>query len=160
MLARAFLVPLRTGQRRPCAVHVYLPCRQPLSQLAVPRLHALTPRPHTLRETLHTSSMNLRSITITCECGGRYEIIRSASRTRQRLVFDFAICPCCLKPRLTSVWFPGDRDNRCDHCGIPFRLSTFKAAFEGARLCNTCHVTAWRLAKRRALANVISHGGS
>ena len=94
--------------------------------------------------------MNLKAITVACDCGHRYTVPASQSIRRQAQILDFAICPRCLAPRIPFVWKTGDLDNRCTHCGVPFRI----CATNGAGLCKTCYNASWRTTKQKAVATV------
>lgn len=100
--------------------------------------------------------MKLRYIHVRCECGTKYDVLTSASKMRQRLILDYAICPACLLPRFMSVWRRGDIFNRCLDCNVPFRHIPLMA--QGR--CNTCYVYWLRLTKRAPIATVNIHVGN
>ena len=94
--------------------------------------------------------MKNRFVLVKCDCGGAYEVLRSSSRHRQRLILDYAVCPHCSEPRIASVWHAGDFENRCIDCGIPFRLEPKL----GHNRCNTDYVAWYRLTKREPLVMI------
>lgn len=94
--------------------------------------------------------MKLRLIQVRCECGHQYGVRTSASKYRQRLILDYAICPSCLMPRFVRLWMAGDIFSRCLDCNIPFRLIPMVA--QGR--CNTDYVYWLRLTKRTPVATL------
>lgn len=96
--------------------------------------------------------MKLRTVLVACDCGGKYTVQRSRSRSRQRLILDYAICPHCQIRRMPYVWLAGDYEQRCSDCGIPFRLQPKMAMGR----CNTDYLYLWRSLTKQRLLVIVS----
>lgn len=94
-------------------------------------------------------------ITIRCDCGKEYRVLGSPARERQRHILDYAICPHCFVPRLPLVWKPGDRENRCISCNVPFRV----VHRMGLDRCDACYAVHRRLTLKTSLVILISNAG-
>jgi len=85
--------------------------------------------------------MKKEGITIKCEnCDKQYVVVKSTSRLKQELIFDFAICPYCGKARGPEKWIGYDILKRCKRCGLPFKLSPHV----GKGLCGMCFIAEYR----------------